>query len=67
MDIEGKVALITGAGSGIGNAAAVDLAKRGAKAVIMVDVSDQVQVHADEANQQAGREVAYPYQGDVTN
>ena len=67
MDIKGKVAMITGAGSGIGNAVAVDLAKRDAKAVIMVDISDQVRVNADEANQQAGREIAYPYQGDVTN
>ncbi len=67
MDIKDKVALITGAGSGIGNAVAVDLAKRGAKAVIMVDISDQVQTNADEVNQQVGREVAYPYHGDVTD
>ncbi len=67
MEIKGKVALITGAGSGIGNAVAVDLAKRGAKAVIMVDISDRVQVNADEANQQAGTAVASSYQGDVTN
>ncbi len=67
MDIKGKIALITGAGSGIGNAVAVDLAKRGAKAVIMVDISDRVQVNADEANQQAGTAVASSYQGDVTN
>ncbi len=66
MDIKGKVALITGAGSGIGNAVAVELAKRGAKAVIMVDISDQVQANADAVNQQANREVAYAYQGDVT-
>ena len=67
MDIKGKVAIITGAGSGIGYATAVDLAKRGAKAVIMVDISDQVRVNANEANQVAGREVAHPYQGDVTD
>ncbi len=67
MDIKDKVALITGAGSGIGSAVAVDLANRGAKAVLMVDISDQVVANAAEVNKQLGREVAFPYQGDVTS
>ena len=33
MNLEGKVALITGAGSGIGKAAALKLAQAGAKTV----------------------------------
>ncbi|WP_343232462.1 SDR family NAD(P)-dependent oxidoreductase [Motiliproteus sediminis] len=67
MEIKDKVALITGAGSGIGNAVAIELANRGVKAVIMVDMSEQVHVNADQVNGQIGREVAYGYQGDVTD
>lgn len=40
MDIEGKVALVTGGGSGIGRATAVALANAGAS-VIIADVDDQ--------------------------
>src|SRR5689334_19253078 len=36
--VEGKVAVVTGAASGIGRAAALALAKEGAKAVIVADV-----------------------------
>ena len=39
MDINGKVAIITGAGSGIGRATAVRLAKEGAS-VVIADVND---------------------------
>jgi 3-oxoacyl-[acyl-carrier protein] reductase len=67
MDIKGKVAVITGAASGIGHAAALDLVKRGAQAVAMVDITEQVHAGAEEANAAAGRAVAYPYQGDVTD
>jgi NAD(P)-dependent dehydrogenase (short-subunit alcohol dehydrogenase family) len=35
MDFHGKVALITGAGNGIGRAAAVGFADRGAKVVVV--------------------------------
>ena len=39
MDIQGKNAIVTGAGSGIGRAAAVMLAARGAAKVVIVDVN----------------------------
>lgn len=67
MEIRDKVAVITGAGSGIGDAVAVELANRGIRAIIMVDLTDQVQVNAEQVNTQAGREVAFAYQGDVTD
>ncbi len=67
MEIQDKVALVTGAGSGIGNAVAAELAKRGAKAVAMVDVNDAVKSAADEINQQTERDVAVAFQGDVTD
>jgi len=37
--IDGKVAIVTGAASGIGKAIAVELARRGAKAVVVADVN----------------------------
>ncbi|NVK44533.1 MAG: SDR family oxidoreductase [Oceanospirillaceae bacterium] len=66
VEIKDKVAVITGAGSGIGNAVAIELANRGVKAVLMVDLTDQVKINAEEVNAEVGRIVAYPYQGDVT-
>lgn len=67
MEIRDKVALITGAGSGIGHAVAVDLAGRGVKAVAMVDLTDTVEHAAREINAQAGREIAIAFQGDVAD
>ena len=41
MNIQGKCAVVTGAGSGIGQAVAVELAERG-QAVALVDRSENV-------------------------
>ncbi|MCH7578459.1 MAG: SDR family NAD(P)-dependent oxidoreductase, partial [Chloroflexi bacterium] len=40
MDIEGKVALVTGSGSGIGRATALRLAREGA-AVVVADIDEE--------------------------
>ena len=42
MDIRGKIAVITGAASGIGEATAAELARRGAKGLVLVDRSERV-------------------------
>lgn len=42
MNIQGKCAVVTGAASGIGQAVALELAERGAKAVGLVDRSENV-------------------------
>ena len=54
MEIKDKVVLITGAGSGIGQAVARDLARRGAKAIALVDVNDSVKELAAELSSHNG-------------
>ncbi len=65
MDIQGKVALVTGGASGIGSAVARDLARRGVKAVALVDQSDRLAEIAVQLDQEAGRKVAHPFLGNV--
>ena len=65
MEIKDNVALVTGAASGIGRALCLDLARRGIKAVAMVDLTEAVSEAVGEVNQKADREVAYPFQGDA--
>ena len=67
MNIEGKVALVTGAASGIGRSVAQEFTNRGAKAVILVDRSDEVFQLAETINTSAKREAAFGKVGDATN
>jgi len=55
MKIEGKIALVTGAASGIGRAVAHDLVKRGARTIVLVDRSEAVFHIAEQFNKEAGR------------
>jgi NAD(P)-dependent dehydrogenase (short-subunit alcohol dehydrogenase family) len=66
-NIREKVAVVTGAASGIGEAVAKELAARGAKAVMLVDRSESVRDLAKSINEAAGREVAEPMMGDTTD
>ena len=67
MLIENKVDVVTGAGSGIGEATVRELVKRGVRAVVMVDRSDGVLELARSLNAAAGRRVALARAGDVTD
>ncbi|MEZ6070774.1 MAG: SDR family oxidoreductase [Pirellulales bacterium] len=67
MKIADRVALVTGAASGIGRAVSDELAKRGARNVVLVDRSDEVFHLADKLNKVHGRDVACPKVGDTTN
>jgi 3-oxoacyl-[acyl-carrier protein] reductase len=68
MEIEKQVAVVTGAASGIGEAVARELARRGASTVAMVDRSDAVKATASSVRETCGEKCrAIPYVGDVTN
>ena len=67
MNIENKIAVVTGAASGIGNAIAERLIGTGATKVAFVDVTDKVHQAVKQANTQAGGEIAIGFQGDVTD
>ena len=67
MEISGKVAVITGAASGIGRAVALQLAIRKVRAVALVDMGENVDAVAREINTQTGREVAYAFRGNTTD
>ena len=55
MDIKNRVALVTGAASGIGSAVANELAWRGAKMIALVDMSERIGEVAESNQRQAFR------------
>src|SRR5689334_15359855 len=58
MQLKGKVALVTGAGSGIGKAAAVRFGKEGAKVGCLSHTKDEVEKTAQEIKKAGGDAVA---------
>jgi NAD(P)-dependent dehydrogenase (short-subunit alcohol dehydrogenase family) len=64
--VRGKLALVTGAGSGIGRATAVELARDGAATVVLVDVDLAGAEETADAVRAAGAEAAV-YQTDVSD
>ncbi len=67
MLINNQVSMITGAASGIGRALAFELAQRGAKAVGLVDLNEEVFDIAERINEGVGGVVAIPFHGDATD
>jgi NAD(P)-dependent dehydrogenase (short-subunit alcohol dehydrogenase family)/pimeloyl-ACP methyl ester carboxylesterase len=65
-DVRGKLALITGAGAGIGRATALELARQGAKTVVIVDRDLAAAEDAAAAVREAGAGAA-AYQADVSD
>ncbi len=67
MKIEDKVAVVTGAASGIGNAVARCLIERGVRAVAMVDLTENIFAATRDANGSRNEDIALPFHGDVTH
>ncbi|RIK62171.1 MAG: short-chain dehydrogenase [Planctomycetota bacterium] len=67
MQLYGKVAVITGAASGIGRATCVAMMDLGIEAIAAVDRSSAVTDMCNTLNQEIGRSVLHPYIGDVTS
>ena len=57
-DLKGKVALVTGAGSGIGKASAIKLGEAGAIVVVMSRTQDEVEATAREIESHGGQAMA---------
>ena len=58
---------MTGAAGGIGRAVAIELSKRGARGIALVDSSDKTREAVEAVNDSAGDTVALDYVGDVTS
>jgi len=67
MNLKGKIAIITGGASGIGSATCLQLAGEDVKAVGVVDITDAVDGFCEESNNKVGREVLFPFCGDVVD
>jgi 3-oxoacyl-[acyl-carrier protein] reductase len=67
MEISGKVAVITGAASGIGKSLCQQLADTGITAIGMVDVNDDIEQVAESINAESKRNIALPFKGDATD
>jgi NAD(P)-dependent dehydrogenase (short-subunit alcohol dehydrogenase family) len=67
MKIEDSVAVITGAAGGIGHALALELGKRKAAGIALVDQAKSVREVANAINQLAGAELAAGFSGDVSD
>lgn len=67
LDLTNMVAVVTGAGRGIGRATCVALAQERIKAIAVVDQIEGIEALAHTANERFEREVFVPFRGDVTN
>ncbi|OGT31061.1 MAG: short-chain dehydrogenase [Gammaproteobacteria bacterium RBG_16_51_14] len=67
MDIKGKIAIVTGAASGIGRALSLELARRGVKAIAMVDQSEEITIAVEQVNNEVNADIAYAYKGNTAD
>jgi len=67
VELKDKIAIITGAASGIGRAAALKLADEHVAAIGVVDHADYTESACNELNRQIGRTVMFPFRGDAVD
>ena len=67
MQIKGKIAVVTGAASGIGRATALELTRRGVAGIGLVDMSPSVHELAAELNAASTHPIALAFQGNTTD
>src|SRR5258708_39471309 len=67
ISIKGSVAVITGAAGGIGQALALEMARREGAGLALVDHSDAVDGLAQAINHEEKDPVAFGFRGDVTD
>lgn len=67
MQIKGKIAVVTGAASGIGRATALELTRRGVAGIGLVDMSPAVHELAAELNTASANPIALAFQGNTTD
>jgi len=67
MNLQDKVAVVTGGISGIGQATAMALAREGVQAVGLVDLSEQTEMFAESMNRELGHDVMLAFRGDVVD
>jgi NAD(P)-dependent dehydrogenase (short-subunit alcohol dehydrogenase family) len=67
--LDGKIAIITGGGRGLGRAMALGYAKAGASGIVITAARnrDQIRAVAAEINDMAGRDIGIAIQADVTD
>ena len=65
MELQGKVALVTGAGSGIGKATALRLAREGASVGVLSRTDEEIQATVQEIEQAGGQ--ALPLLADISH
>lgn len=66
MNLRDSIAVVTGAGSGIGCAVSIELARRGAKMIAMVDRNELV-LETAKCVQKAGKVALQTFRGDTTD